>query len=129
MYISNVLEGVAELIESYGCNPVEIAKRVGLSCEAFYSADLLISEMKVNDLFEEAAMTCQDRFFGLKIAQTKGFDALGVLWLLACNANTVGEQLTDLAGNMASYSHGASYDITSEKNLVSPLLSNLKLSR
>jgi AraC-like DNA-binding protein len=112
---SNVLEGVAELIASYGHDPLDIAKRVGIPLEAFDTSDTLISEVKVNDLFEEAAKVCSERFFGLKLAQTRGFDSLGPLWLLARNANTVGEALTLTMENMALHSQAMSGYIANEK--------------
>jgi len=112
---SNVLEGVADLIESYGRDPLAIAERVGIPLEALYTSDTLISEIRVNDLFEEAAKVCGERFFGLKLAQTRGLDSLGALWLLARNANTVGEALTLIVENMALHSQAMSGYITNEK--------------
>ncbi len=113
---SNVLEGVADLIESYGHNPAEIATRVGVSPSALYSSDLLISELKVNDLFEEAAHSCGDRFFGLKLSKVRGFDTLGALWLLARNAKTVGEKLTIISENMALHVQAMSCYIATDKS-------------
>ncbi len=113
---SNVLEGVADLIESYGCNSADIARRVGVSPKALYSSDVLINEIKVNDLFEEAALRCNDRFFGVKLAKVRGFDTLGALWLLARNARTVGEKLTIISENMALHVQAMSCYIARDKS-------------
>jgi len=111
---SYVLEGVANLIEQAGQDPVTIARQVGLNPAALYQSDILISELKVNDLFEEAAKVCGDRFFGLKIAQIKGLDMLGPLWLLARNADTVGDVISLVAENMAVHSQGLSVTLENE---------------
>jgi len=111
---SYVLEGVSELIESGGQNPVDLALSVGLNPEALYQADLLINEVKVNDLFEEAAKVCDDRFFGLKFAQKIGLDTLGPLWLLARNGSSVGEMLSLISNNMALHTQGLGCHIVDE---------------
>lgn len=105
---SLVLEGVAELVAKAGYRASELAVRVGIDPEALYRSDLIVSEAQVNDLFEEAAKVCNDRFFGLKLAQFKGLDSLGPLWLLLRSATTVGESLTLLAENMGLHSQGLS---------------------
>ena len=111
---SYVLEGVAALIEKAGQDPVELAKRVELNPAALYQSDIQINEIKVNDLFEEAAKTCGDRFFGLKIAAIKGHDTLGPLWLLARNASTVGEYLKLLTDNLAIHTQAMTMHIVDE---------------
>jgi len=103
---SLVLEGFAELVQQLGHSPSDIATRVGIAPEALYRSDLIIDEVRVNDLFEEAAKVCGERFFGLKLAQFKGLDILGPLWLLVRTASTVGESLTLLAENMGLHSQG-----------------------
>lgn len=113
---SYVLEGVANLIEQAGQDPVAIAETVGINSAALYQSDILVSEIKVNDLFEEAARVCEDRFLGLKIGQIKGLDALGPLWLLARNAETVGEALRLLAENMSVHSQALSNILKDEND-------------
>lgn len=105
---SYVLEGVASLIEIAGQDPTAIATAVELNPAALYQSDVLISEVKINDLFEEAARVCDDRFFGLKAGQLKGLDMIGPLWLLVQQASTVGEVLTLLSENMALHAKGFS---------------------
>ncbi|MAZ86945.1 MAG: hypothetical protein CL693_04835 [Cellvibrionaceae bacterium] len=105
---SSVLEGMASLIEAAGQDPVTVAEAIGLNSEALYRSDILISEIKVNDLLEEAALACNDRFFGLHSGQLKRFDTLGPIWLLARNANTIGEGLMQVAQNLAVHSQGLS---------------------
>jgi len=113
---SLVLEGFAELVQQLGHSPSDIATRVGIAPEALYRSDLIIDEVRVNDLFEEAAQVCGERFFGLKLAQYKGMDILGPLWLLVRTASTVGESLTLLAENMGLHSQGVSANMVRDAN-------------
>lgn len=105
---SYVLEGIAGLIQQAGQDPVAIAKSVELNPAALYQSDILVSEVKINDLFEEAAQVCGERFFGVKAGQLKGFDMIGPLWLLAQQASNVAEGITLLSENMALHSKGFS---------------------
>ncbi len=105
---SHVLEGFAGLIEQAGQDPVAIAKSVELNPAALYRSDILVSEVKINDLFEEAARVCNDRFFGVKAGQLKGLDMIGPLWLLAQHERSVGEVLRLLSEKMALHTQGFS---------------------
>jgi AraC-like DNA-binding protein len=124
---SYVLEGVAALIERAGQDPVALAKRVEINPAALYQSDILVNEVKVNDLFEEAAKVCDDRFFGLKIAAIKGLDMLGPLWLLTRNARTVGESLNLLTDNLAIHTQALSADVVDEGSAGISL--NMEVSR
>jgi AraC-like DNA-binding protein len=108
---SYVLEGAASLIEKAGQDPVAIAKSVGINPAALYRPDTLINEVKFNDLLEEAARVCDDRFFGLKIGQIKSLDTLGPLWLLVRNASSVGDFLSLLSENMAIHSQALNFTV------------------
>ncbi|MGI9283885.1 MAG: AraC family transcriptional regulator ligand-binding domain-containing protein, partial [Pseudomonadales bacterium] len=79
---SRVLEGIADLVETYGHSANTIAARVGLEPEALYRPDLMLSARTINDLLEEAALVCGDRFFSVKLARLQGWDVLGPIWLL-----------------------------------------------
>ena len=105
---SRSLEGMVGLIESYGHNADMLARRVGLTQEALYRPDLIINDEVFNDLLEEAAQVCNDRFFALKLAQLQGFDVLGPLWPLIRSANTVGEALQLLVGHLEFFSQAIS---------------------
>ncbi|BFM17572.1 hypothetical protein R50073_37550 [Maricurvus nonylphenolicus] len=113
---SYVLEGIASLIEQAGQDPVAIAKSVELNPAALFQSDMLVNEVKVNDLFEEAARVCEDRFFGVRAGQLKGLDMIGPLWLLALHASTVGEALKLLSDNMALHSQGVSFLVNDQSD-------------
>lgn len=124
---SMVLEGFAELVRHLGHSPSDIAERVGLAPEALNRSDLSIDEAQVNALFEEAAAVCDERFFGLKLAQYKGLDTLGPLWFLLRTASTVGESLTLLAENMGLHSQGLSANMVRDGNAGVALHIEIKL--
>ncbi|NIB43687.1 AraC family transcriptional regulator [Pseudomaricurvus alkylphenolicus] len=111
---SYILEGIAGLIEQAGQDPVAIAKSVELNPAALYQPDILVNEIKINDLFEEAAQVCGDRFFGVRAGQLKGLDMIGPLWLLAQQASSIVEVLTLLSENMTLHSQGFSMLVKDE---------------
>ena len=104
MLPSRTLEGIAGLVESYGQDARPIAQRVGLEIEALYRPDLVIDAVVFNELLEESALVCNDRFFSLKLARLQGWDMLGPVWLLLRNAYTVGESLQLLASHLELHS-------------------------
>lgn len=109
---SQSLIGVAQLIESYGQDASPIAKRVGLNPEALYRTDLLISQLKINEMLEESALVCDDPFFSLKLAPSRGFHMLGPIWLLIRAAQTVREALDILTKNLERHTSGLSAYLT-----------------
>ena len=60
---SVVLEGVAELIEQNGQDPVELFRRVGIPEAALLEPNVLIRPEHYASLLELAAVECSDRFF------------------------------------------------------------------
>lgn len=105
---SRVLTGVSSLIESYGQSPHSIAERVAIEPEALYQADIMLCGVAINDLLEEAALACNDRFFSLRLAQLQSLDTLGPIWLAMRSSKTVGEMLQLLADNLESHSDAMS---------------------
>ena len=98
---SVVLEGVAELIEQNGQDPVELFRRVGIPEAAILEPNVLIRPERYADLLELAAIECSDRFFGLKVGCLQRFDIMGNLWLMARQAETIGEEMQLICENLA----------------------------
>jgi len=99
------LVGAVELIEHYdGVSADAIARSVGIGSEFLYNPDLKLSAAKVNDFFEKAAKVCEDRFFGLKLAEYQSFDVLeGDFNILAKHAPTIREVLTIFVNTLAQH--------------------------
>ena len=93
---SNVLGGIARLIEGYGQDPLEIAKISALPGEALFSANRIISGSAFCSFLEHSARACNQRFLGLELAHRQGIQILGPVWLLMRSAGTVGEALSIL---------------------------------
>lgn len=89
---SRALMGASRQIESYGIDPVDIAKRVGLDVRALSEFDLQVAPLAINDFFEESARVCGDRYFGLKLGSTQNMAVIfGPVWPQINCANTIGE--------------------------------------
>lgn len=101
---SRVLTGVASLIESYGQDPDSIAEGVGIEAAALYQPDIMISAIAINDLLEQAALACNDRFFCLRLAPLQSWGILGPIWTLMSRADNVGEMLQILSDNLEMHS-------------------------
>jgi len=94
-----------DLIESYKVSAEAIAQSVGIDAEILYNPDLELSAVKVNDFLEEAAKACEDRFFGLKLAEYQSFDVLEEdLRALVKHAPTIREALTIFVDGLAQHS-------------------------
>lgn len=100
---SRVLHGVAYLIESQGHDAADIAATVGLAVDALYRPDLLVNELTVNDLYQEAALALKDPFFSLRVARLQSGEILGPIWLLMQNAKTVGESMQLLCDKLETH--------------------------
>ena len=106
---SRVLTGVASLIESYGQDPDSIAEGVGIEAAALYQPDIMISAIAINDLLEQAALACNDRFFCLRLASLQSWKVLGPsIWRLMSKAGNVGEMLQILNDNLERHSDAMS---------------------
>ncbi len=126
---SIALKGLADLISSSGQSPSDLARRVGIDPAALERSDLMVSEIAINDLFEEAAKCCNDRFLSLKLAKIKGVETLGKVWLLMQEAETVGDLLRVIAANLESHSRGLSVYVIRADEGVSINLEVRDLSR
>lgn len=105
-----------ELIESYGVSAEAIARSVGIDPEFLYSPDLKLSAAKVNDFLEEAAKVCEDRFFGLKLAEYQSYNILGDVAVLIRNARSIREILTVFVENFDQHCQALSVCLLPDKD-------------
>jgi len=108
------LQGVSELIRSYGQDPDALARKVGLDPQALYETGITIESRHVINLHEEAARACKDRFFALKLAQVQGWDILGPIWLMIRSADTVKAALQAIADHLELHTSGVSAFLVEE---------------
>lgn len=115
---SRALFGLAGVIESYGCSADELAEKMGVNHQALYRLDLHVDEVAFNDLLEEAAIVCKDRFIGLQLASRQSWRTLGPVWFLLRTATTVGQALQFIAAHLELYSEAISaYCVYSDTSL------------
>lgn len=105
---SRAVKGLAFLIESYGYCPDEIANNIGLDPKVLYQSDMLIEDVVFNDVLEEAAQVCNERYLGLKLASHHGWEGLGSLWFLLRSAKTLRQMLDLIATSIENYSQAIS---------------------
>ncbi|TWX68064.1 AraC family transcriptional regulator [Colwellia demingiae] len=113
---SQVLEGAAEFIKCYGQDPDDIARCVDLTPESLRVTNVMIPEIKVNELFEEASIRCNDRFFGLRFAKVKKVSTMGMIWSMMRGAKTIGKSMEILSANIEKHSQALSVYLSPEKN-------------
>ena len=111
---SVVLEGVAELIEQSGQDPVKLFRRVGIPEAALLEQNFLIRPEHYADLLDLAAVECSDRFFALKVGCLQRFDIMGNLWLMARQAQTIGEEMQLISENLALHTDSMKCYISSD---------------
>lgn len=90
---SRVLQGLPTLVESYGHNADKIAEKLGLDTAALYDGRHMVEGSKINDMLEECARVCEDRFLCLKLAESHSLELMGPLWNTLRQAKTVAELL------------------------------------
>ena len=69
--------GVADLIESYGQNPDQVARSAGVNPELLYRPDLPLPALAYNALMESAALACDDQFLLLRLAEVQSWRLIG----------------------------------------------------
>lgn len=104
--ISRSLAGVAELLERYGCSPVEIAKQAGLHLEALYRDDVEVTPRQFNNILEGASIVCRERFFSAKLAQLRAKQGLESVWPALEGFRTVKDVLLYFADNLEQFTYG-----------------------
>ena len=116
---STILTSSARLIESYGQDPLAIAKISELPEEALFSADERITAVAFANFLENAAKTCNQRFLGLELANRQGLQLLGPVWLMMRSASTVAESLAILEKHFSLYTDATALKLVNEFDGVS----------
>jgi len=116
MLSSVVLKGAAELIQRYGQDASVIAKISQLPEEALLSSDIRISGYCYSEFLENAARACDERYFGLKLAQQHGLQILGPIWLLMRKSINVSDALNSLTHHFLLHTDCAAIMLKPEFN-------------
>jgi len=102
MLSSAALKGVAELTAQYGYCADNMASRADMDSAALFRTDLMVSTRSFNNLLEEAAAVCDERFFGVKLARMQGVESLPPLLQCATKikAHAVSEVVNYLSNTL-----------------------------
>ena len=119
MLSSIVLQGVTELLKNYKQDAGVIAKISQLPLEALLSNDVRILGKCYSEFLENSARACNERYFGLKLAQQHGLQILGPMWLLMRKSKNVGDALKNLAEHFLLHTDCAAIILEKEFNGIS----------
>ncbi len=103
---SRLFTGLADLIESYGHNPDEVAKSVGIKPDMLRRSGVPVTVEQYSALVEAAALVCGDEFFLLQLAERQSWRLLGPIESVLERAGTVGETLVLLSKFVEQNSQG-----------------------
>ncbi len=101
---SAALIGAEGLIKRYHIDPAVIARLADIDMAALTDPDLVLDAQAVLRFFEIAAKHCDERYFGIELGKCQGLEILGSVWLVARNAATLGEAISNISEAMQLYS-------------------------
>ena len=73
------LGGFEDLVRSYGVNPIEILKEIGILPALLRDPDSFIHYDHYLNLLEKTALACQDDCFGLKLGALQNISTIGLI--------------------------------------------------
>lgn len=83
------LGGFEELVRSYGVNPIEILKQVGILPSLLRDPDSFIHYDHYLSLLENAALRCQEECFGLKLGALQNISTIGLIGVYMSRQATI----------------------------------------
>lgn len=125
---SRVLQGLATLVANHGHDPEQIARSIGLDEAALYNNTLMIEDSLLNDMLEESAQVCEDRFLSLKLAEKQGLDLMGPIWNELKGAASVAELLQGVVDNMERHVRAISVYLIEKDDSVAVCLEARRLT-
>ena len=87
------LGGFEELVRSYGINPIEILKDVGILPSLLRDPDSFINYEHYLSLLEIAALRCKDDCFGVKLGSLQNISTIGLIGVYMSRQTTILEAL------------------------------------
>ncbi|PJG43633.1 transcriptional regulator [Acinetobacter tandoii] len=88
------LGGFEELVRSYGINPIEILKQVGILPSLLRDPDSFIHYDHYLSLLENAAIRCQEECFGLKLGASQNISTIGLIGVYMSRQATILDALS-----------------------------------
>lgn len=103
---SACLNNYAQIARSFGLDPLQELRKVGLEPKCLHEPDLKIPIVAVARLLENAAHTLGVMDFGLRMAQSRKLSNLGPLALLCRDASTIRAALMAIRNFMYLHNQG-----------------------
>jgi len=91
--ISANLCGAKSLIQSYGVDPIIIAKNTKMPLEALERDDMVIDALTFYHFLMEAAAQCKERFIGIKLAELQDWRIIDGAWKGRSEGHTIADIL------------------------------------
>lgn len=106
------LGGFEELVRSYGLNPIEILKDVGILPSLLRDPDAFIHYEHYLTLLEIAALRCQDDCFGVKLGALQNISTIGLIGVYMSRQTTILEALTVAQKYIYLHADGVAFQVT-----------------
>lgn len=87
------LGGFEELVRSYGVNPIELLKQVGILPSIIREPNSFIDYDCYLNLLTHAAVSCNEECFGLKLGAFQNIRTIGLIGIYMSRQNTILEAL------------------------------------
>ncbi len=88
------LGGFEDLVRSYGINPIDVMKKVGILPALLRDPDSFINYEHYLNLLEVAAKHCHEECFGLKLSTKQTIQTIGLIGVYMSRQDTVIQALT-----------------------------------
>lgn len=87
------LSGFEELVRSYGVNPINVLKKVGILPSMIREENSFIDYDKYLKLLKYAAISCEDECFGLKLGASQNIHTIGLIGVYMSRQHSILEAL------------------------------------
>lgn len=103
---TGAIEGFGELVRHLGGNPAAMLRKSGLSGAQLRDPDTYVSYLRVADLLDLAAESCDEPLFGLRLAERHTIQVLGEVALWINQQETLGQALEHANRHLSLHAYG-----------------------
>ena len=115
------LGGFEDLVRSYGINPIEILKEIGILPALLRDPDSFIHYDHYLNLLEKAALACQDDCFGLKLGALQNISTIGLIGVYMSRQTTILEALSVAQKYVYLHAEGIVFHVSQHNALLCKL--------
>lgn len=115
------LGGFEDLVRSYGINPIEILKEIGILPALLRDPDSFIHYDHYLNLLEKAALACQDDCFGLKLGALQNISTIGLIGVYMSRQTSILEALSVAQKYVYLHAEGIVFHVSQHNALLCKL--------